>query len=164
VIADVLAAGLRGRGGGGFPRQEMGIARAQADGTRYIVCNADEGDPGAFMDRSLLEGESAPRARRLLIAAYAIGAEHAFIYCPGRVSAAIRRLESPWRKHVCTVLVGPNILGSGKGLHVEIVQGAGAFVCGEETAMISSIEGKRGMARNKPPYPAQHGFAAHRPA
>jgi NADH:ubiquinone oxidoreductase subunit F (NADH-binding)/(2Fe-2S) ferredoxin/ferredoxin len=162
VIADVLAAGLRGRGGGGFPTgKKWEIARAQADGTRYIVCNADEGDPGAFMDRSLLEGDPHRVLEGILIAAYAIGAEHAFIYCRAEYPLAIRRLEIAMAQARLYGLIGPNILGTGKSLHVEIVQGAGAFVCGEETAMISSIEGKRGMARNKPPYPAQHGFSGH---
>jgi NADH:ubiquinone oxidoreductase subunit F (NADH-binding)/NADH:ubiquinone oxidoreductase subunit E/NAD-dependent dihydropyrimidine dehydrogenase PreA subunit len=162
VIHDVIAAGLRGRGGGGFPTgKKWEIARAQADGTRYIVCNADEGDPGAFMDRSLLEGDPHRVLEGILIAAYAIGAEHAFIYCRAEYPLAIRRLEIAMAQARLYGLIGPNILGTGKSLHVEIVQGAGAFVCGEETAMISSIEGKRGMARNKPPYPAQHGFSGH---
>jgi NADH:ubiquinone oxidoreductase subunit F (NADH-binding) len=125
------------------------------------VCNADEGDPGAFMDRSLLEGDPHRVLEGILIAAYAIGAEHAFIYCRAEYPLAIRRLEIAMAQARLYGLIGPNILGTGKSLHVEIVQGAGAFVCGEETAMISSIEGKRGMARNKPPYPAQHGFSGH---
>jgi NADH:ubiquinone oxidoreductase subunit F (NADH-binding)/NADH:ubiquinone oxidoreductase subunit E len=162
VIESVLAAGLRGRGGGGFPTgKKWQIARAQTDTTRYIICNADEGDPGAFMDRSLLEGDPHRVLEGILLAAYAIGAEHAFIYCRAEYPLAIRRLEIAMAQARLYGLVGPNILGSGKSLHVEIVQGAGAFVCGEETAMIASIEGKRGTARNKPPYPAQHGFSGH---
>ncbi len=161
VIANVSAAGLRGRGGGGFPTgKKWQITRSQ-EGPRYIICNADEGDPGAFMDRSLLEGDPHRVLEGILIAAYAIGAEHAFIYCRAEYPLAIRRLEIALAQARLYGLVGPNILGSGKNLSVEIVQGAGAFVCGEETAMISSIEGKRGTARNKPPYPAQRGFAGH---
>ena len=162
VIADITAAGLRGRGGGGFPTgKKWSIARGQPDTRRYIVCNADEGDPGAFMDRSVLEGDPHRVLEGILIGAYAIGAEHAFIYCRAEYPLAIRRLEIAMAQARLYGLLGPNILGSGKSLHVEIVQGAGAFVCGEETAMISSIEGKRGMARNKPPFPAAHGFEGH---
>ncbi len=162
VIEEVTAAGLRGRGGGGFPTgKKWAVARAQADTTRYLVCNADEGDPGAFMDRSILEGDPHRVLEGMLIAAYAIGAEQAFIYCRAEYPLAIRRLEIALRQARLYGLIGANILGTGKDLDIEIVQGAGAFVCGEETAMISSIEGKRGMARNKPPYPAVHGFAGH---
>jgi NADH-quinone oxidoreductase subunit F len=162
VIREVTESGLRGRGGGGFPTgKKWEIARAQQDTTRFIICNADEGDPGAFMDRSVLEGDPHRVLEGILIAAYAIGAEQAFIYCRAEYPLAIRRLEIAMAQARLYGLIGPNILGTGKTLNVEIVQGAGAFVCGEETAMISSIEGKRGMARNKPPYPAAHGFAGH---
>jgi len=162
VIAQITAAGLRGRGGGGFPTgKKWAITRAQSETPRHLVCNADEGDPGAFMDRSLLEGDPHRVLEGMLIAAHAIGAEHAFVYCRAEYPLAIRRLEVALAQARLYGLVGPNILGTGKSLSIEIVQGAGAFVCGEETAMISSIEGKRGMARNKPPYPAQHGFARH---
>jgi NADP-reducing hydrogenase subunit HndC len=158
----VTAAGLRGRGGGGFATgKKWAIAAHQVDGERFIVCNADEGDPGAFMDRSVLEGDPHRVLEGILIGAYAIGAQHAFIYCRAEYPLAIRRLEIAMAQARLYGLLGPNILGTGKDLHVEIVQGAGAFVCGEETAMISSIEGKRGMARNKPPYPAAHGFHGH---
>jgi NADH-quinone oxidoreductase subunit F len=162
VIEQVTAAGLRGRGGGGFPTgKKWAIAAHQVDGERFIVCNADEGDPGAFMDRSVLEGDPHRVLEGILIGAYAIKAQHAFIYCRAEYPLAIRRLEIAMAQARLYGLLGPNILGTGKDLHVEIVQGAGAFVCGEETAMISSIEGKRGMARNKPPYPAAHGFHGH---
>ena len=162
VIERVTAAGLRGRGGGGFATgKKWAIAAHQVDGERFIVCNADEGDPGAFMDRSVLEGDPHRVLEGILIGAYAIGAQHAFIYCRAEYPLAIRRLEIAMAQARLYGLLGPNILGTGKDLHVEIVQGAGAFVCGEETAMISSIEGKRGMARNKPPYPAAHGFHGH---
>ena len=162
VIEQVTSAGLRGRGGGGFPTgKKWAVAAAQPDAERYIVCNADEGDPGAFMDRSVLEGDPHRVLEGILIGAYAIGSQHAFIYCRAEYPLAIRRLEVAIAQARLYGLLGPNILGTGKSLNVEIVQGAGAFVCGEETAMISSIEGKRGMARNKPPYPAVHGFSGH---
>jgi NADH-quinone oxidoreductase subunit F len=162
VIAQVSAANLRGRGGGGFPTgKKWEITRTQRDPKRYIVCNADEGDPGAFMDRSVLEGDPHRVLEGILIGAYAIGAAHAFIYCRAEYPLAIRRLQIAMAQARTYGLIGPNILGTGHNVHIEIVQGAGAFVCGEETAMISSIEGKRGMARNKPPFPAASGFAGH---
>jgi NADH-quinone oxidoreductase subunit F len=162
VTNEIIVANLRGRGGGGFPTgKKWEITRSQSDSKRFIVCNADEGDPGAFMDRSVLEGDPHRVLEGILIGAYAIGANHAFIYCRAEYPLAIRRLEIAMAQARSYGLLGPNILGTGQSLHVEIVQGAGAFVCGEETAMISSIEGKRGMARNKPPFPASSGFQGH---
>jgi NADH:ubiquinone oxidoreductase subunit F (NADH-binding)/NADH:ubiquinone oxidoreductase subunit E/NAD-dependent dihydropyrimidine dehydrogenase PreA subunit len=162
VIAEVSAAGLRGRGGGGFPTgTKWQIARGQADAERYLVCNADEGDPGAFMDRSVLEGDPNRVIEGMLIAAHAIGAHHAFIYCRAEYPLAIRRLEIALEQARAYGLLGANILGTGQSVHIEIVQGAGAFVCGEETALINSVEGGRGTASNKPPFPAERGFNRH---
>lgn len=162
IIALVTEAGLRGRGGGGFPTgKKWAAVRAQPDTERYLICNADEGDPGAFMDRSVLEGDPHRVLEGMLIGAYAMGVQHAFIYCRAEYPLAIRRLEIAIEQARMYGLVGQNILGANHHLELEIVQGAGAFVCGEETAMIASIEGKRGMAVNKPPYPAQAGFARH---
>ncbi|MBN1960913.1 MAG: NAD(P)H-dependent oxidoreductase subunit E [Deltaproteobacteria bacterium] len=162
IIELISEAGLRGRGGGGFPTgKKWAIVRAQKDNERFLICNADEGDPGAFMDRSILEGDPHRVLEGILIGAYAIGAQHAFIYCRAEYPLAIRRLEIAITQARKYGLIGKNILGSGINLEIEIIQGAGAFVCGEETAMIASIEGKRGMAVNKPPYPAQDGFNHH---
>jgi NADH-quinone oxidoreductase subunit F len=162
IVEQVTAAGLRGRGGGGFPTgRKWSIVRTQSEADRTLVCNADEGDPGAFMDRSLLEGDPHRVLEGMLIGAYAIGAHHAVIYCRAEYPLAVRRLETAIAQARSYGLVGANILGTGYSVHVEIVQGAGAFVCGEETALISSMEGKRGMARNKPPYPAEVGFYGH---
>ncbi len=162
VIEQVTAAGLRGRGGGGFPTgKKWSITRAQPDPERMLVCNADEGDPGAFMDRSILEGDPHRVIEGILIGAYAIGAPNAVIYCRAEYPLAIARLKLALSQARAYGLMGPNVLGSGQSIHIEIVQGAGAFVCGEETALISSMEGKRGMARNKPPYPAELGFYTH---
>ena len=162
VIEQIVASGLRGRGGGGFPTgKKWAATRAQPDHDRYLICNADEGDPGAFMDRSVLEGDPHRVLEGMLLGGYAIGAQHAFIYCRAEYPLAIRRLQIAIEQARTYGLIGDNVLGSNYALDIEIVQGAGAFVCGEETAMISSIEGKRGMAVNKPPYPAQSGFAGH---
>jgi NADH-quinone oxidoreductase subunit F len=162
VVEQVTAAGLRGRGGGGFPTgRKWSIVRTHAALDRTLVCNADEGDPGAFMDRSILEGDPHRVLEGMLIGAYAIGAHHAVVYCRAEYPLAVRRLEIAIAQARSYGLIGANILGTGMSIHIEIVQGAGAFVCGEETALISSMEGKRGMARNKPPYPAELGFYGH---
>lgn len=162
LISLIAASGLRGRGGGGFPTgKKWEIVRSQADPVRFIVCNADEGDPGAFMNRALLEGDPHRVLEGMIIGGYAIGAQQGFIYCRAEYPLAIKRLEIALEQARRYGLLGQNILGSGYGLEIEVVQGAGAFVCGEETALISSLEGKRGMASNKPPYPAQCGFQGH---
>ncbi len=162
IVETILASGLRGRGGGGFPTgRKWAIARSQPDPERYLVCNADEGDPGAFMDRSVLEGDPHRVIEGILLGAYAIGARKAFIYCRAEYPLAIRRLEVACAQARAYGLLGKNLLGAGFDIDLEVVQGAGAFVCGEETALIASIEGKRGMAQNKPPFPAEHGFRGH---
>ena len=159
VIDEVTKSGLRGRGGAGFPTGvKWGFAR-RADGSpKYVICNADEGDPGAFMDRSVLEGDPHSVLEGLLIASYAIGASEAYIYVRAEYPLAIQRLEIALAQAREKRLTGDSILGSSFNLDIRIRQGAGAFVCGEETALIMSIEGKRGMPRSRPPFPAQSGL------
>ncbi|HHW42140.1 MAG TPA: NADH-quinone oxidoreductase subunit NuoF [Syntrophomonadaceae bacterium] len=159
VIAEVKASGLRGRGGAGFPTWFKWQATRQAGGdTRYIICNADEGDPGAFMDRSVLEGDPHSVLEGMAIAGYAIGAEEGVIYVRAEYPLAIRRLEIAIGQAREEGMLGSNIFGSGFSFDIRIKQGAGAFVCGEETALIASLEGERGMPRLKPPYPAESGY------
>ena len=159
VIEEVKASGLRGRGGAGFPTWFKWQATRQAGGdTRYIICNADEGDPGAFMDRSVLEGDPHSVLEGMAIAGYAIGAEEGVIYVRAEYPLAIRRLEIAIGQAREEGMLGSNIFGSGFSFDIRIKQGAGAFVCGEETALIASLEGERGMPRLKPPYPAESGY------
>jgi NADH-quinone oxidoreductase subunit F len=159
VIDLVERAGLRGRGGAGFPTgTKWRFARkAQAD-VKYIICNADEGDPGAFMDRSVLEGNPHLVLEGMIIAAYAIGSRNAYIYVRAEYPIAIEHLKIAIAQAIEKGLLGDNILGTGLSLEIHIKEGAGAFVCGEETALIASIEGKRGMPRARPPFPAQAGL------
>ncbi|MDX9759670.1 MAG: NADH-ubiquinone oxidoreductase-F iron-sulfur binding region domain-containing protein [Bacteroidota bacterium] len=159
AIDDVLTAGLRGRGGGGFPTgKKWQFAHDQNSDKKYLICNADEGDPGAFMDRALLEGDPHRVVEGMIIAAYAIGASYGYIYCRAEYPLAIRRLEKTLRDAREYGLLGTNILGSGFSFDMRIKKGAGAFVCGEETALIHSIEGRRGMPRPRPPFPAVSGL------
>ncbi len=159
VLDEVLKSGLRGRGGGGFPTgRKWQLTRAQTNTPKYLVCNADEGDPGAFMDRSVLEGDPHRVIEGMLLGALAIGASHGYIYCRAEYPLAITRLLHAIDLLEQIGLLGDNILGSGFSFHLKLKQGAGAFVCGEETALLASIEGKRGMPRVRPPYPAQSGL------
>ncbi len=159
VIAEVERAGLRGRGGAGFPTGTKWKFARQAKGRpKYLICNADEGDPGAFMNRSLLESDPHAVLEGMVIAGYAIGAEEAYIYCRAEYPLAIERLKTATAQMEQAGLLGGNILGSGYSLHIKIKEGAGAFVCGEETALIASVEGRRGMPRVRPPFPAQSGL------
>lgn len=159
VIDDVLRAGLRGRGGGGFPTgKKWQLARDTPSDKKYLICNADEGDPGAFMDRALLEGDPHRVVEGMIIAAYAIGASSGYIYCRAEYPLAIRRLEKTLAAARAYGLLGTNILGSGFDFDLRIKKGAGAFVCGEETALMNSIEGRRGMPRPRPPYPTTAGL------
>ena len=159
VIEEIKKSGLRGRGGAGFPTGQKWEFCRRAPGTeKYLICNADEGDPGAFMDRSLLESDPHAVLEGMLIGAYAIGTEHGYIYCRAEYPLAIERLEKALKQMEEYGLIGDNILGSGFNFHVGIKEGAGAFVCGEETALMMSIEGKRGMPRPRPPFPAQSGL------
>lgn len=159
VIREVLSSGLRGRGGAGFPtgrKWELALKNKSSD--KYIICNADEGDPGAFMDRSVLESDPFRVIEGMLIAAYAIEANHGYIYCRAEYPLAIERLENSIAAMKAYGLLGKNILGSGFSFDLKVKKGAGAFVCGEETALIASIEGKRGMPKPRPPFPAQSGL------
>ena len=159
VIAQMSASGLRGRGGAGFPtgkKWEL-TAQEQAD-QKYVVCNADEGDPGAFMDRSILEGDPHTVLEAMTIAGYAIGATKGYIYVRAEYPIAVHRLTIAIQQAREYGLLGENILGSNHSFAIEIRLGAGAFVCGEETALLESIEGRRGQPRVKPPFPAQKGL------
>lgn len=159
VVDEIKKSGLRGRGGAGFPTGiKWELAYKQDDPEKYIVTNADEGDPGAYMDRSLLEGDPHTVIEGMAIAAYSIGASKGFIYCRAEYPIAIKRLQIAIKKAKQAGLLGKNILGSDFSFDLEIRMGAGAFVCGEETALLNSIEGKRGEPRKKPPYPAQKGL------
>jgi NADH-quinone oxidoreductase subunit F len=159
VIAEVKASGLRGRGGAGFPTGvKWGFAARAAGEKKYMICNADEGDPGAFMDRSLLEGDPHAVLEGMIIGAYAIGADEGYIYVRAEYPLAIARLEMAIQAAREQGLLGESILGSGFSFRVHVKQGAGAFVCGEETALMASIEGKRGMPLLRPPFPAEKGL------
>ena len=159
VCEEVLKSGLRGRGGGGFPTgQKWKFAlNAEAD-QKYMICNADEGDPGAFMDRAVIEGDPHKLLEGMAIGAYAIGATKAYCYLRAEYPLAIERFEEAIKQAHAWGLLGKNILGTGFDLEIVIKKGAGAFVCGEETALIHSIEGKRGMPRPRPPFPAISGL------
>lgn len=160
VIQDVLDSGIRGRGGGGFPTgMKWKFAKNYESEDKYIICNADEGDPGAFMDRSLLEGDPHSVLEGMIIAAYAIGANGGVIYCRAEYPLAIKRLEIAIEQARQKGYLGKNICGiEGFNFDIYVKEGAGAFVCGEETALIASVEGKRGMPRKRPPFPAESGL------
>ena len=159
IIEEVKKSGLRGRGGGGFPTgMKWMFARKSQGDVKYILCNADEGDPGAFMDRSVLEADPHAVLEGMIIAGYAIGAYQGYIYCRAEYPLAIKRLNIAIAQAREYGLLGENILGSGYSLDIEVYQGAGAFVCGEETALMASIEGRRGMPRPRPPFPATQGL------
>jgi len=159
VCKQVLDSGLRGRGGGGFPTgRKWQIAHDQRAEQKYLICNADEGDPGAFMDRAVIEGDPHRLVEGMAIAAYAIGASKAYVYIRAEYPLAIERLRTAIDQAKAAGLLGHDILGSGFNLDIVIKMGAGAFVCGEETAIINSIQGKRGMPRPRPPFPAVEGL------
>jgi NADH:ubiquinone oxidoreductase subunit F (NADH-binding)/(2Fe-2S) ferredoxin/Pyruvate/2-oxoacid:ferredoxin oxidoreductase delta subunit len=159
IIQEVKTSGLRGRGGAGFPTGLKWEFAHKAEGDiKYALCNADEGDPGAFMDRSVLEADPHAVLEGMIIAGKAIGAHQGYIYCRAEYPLAIKRLNIAIGQARDYGLLGKDILGSGHDFDIEIYQGAGAFVCGEETALMHSIEGKRGMPRPRPPFPAQQGL------
>ncbi len=159
VIQEVLDSGLRGRGGGGFPTgRKWQFAYAQPEGEKYVVCNGDEGDPGAFMDRSILEGNPLAVIEGMMIAGYAIGAQNGYFYVRAEYPIAVNRLRLAIQQAEELGLLGDNILGTDFSFRVHIRLGAGAFVCGEETALLNSIEGQRGMPRTRPPFPAVKGL------
>ena len=159
VIEEVKKSGLRGRGGAGFPTGMKWTFANKAKGDmKYVLCNADEGDPGAFMDRSVLEGDPHAVLEGMVIGGYAIGASQGYIYCRAEYPLAIKMLTRALEQTREYGLLGKDILGSGYSLDIEVYQGAGAFVCGEETALMGSIEGRRGMPRPRPPFPANQGL------
>ena len=159
VVDEVLASGLRGRGGGGFPsgRKWQFALNVESD-EKYVVCNGDEGDPGAFMDRSILEGNPLAVIEGIVIAGYAIGAQNGYFYVRAEYPIAVRRLRNAIKQAREIGLLGEHILGTDFSFDCHVRLGAGAFVCGEETALLNSIEGKRGMPRPRPPFPAVKGL------
>ena len=159
VIEQIRISGLRGRGGAGFPTWRKWQAASEAKGEKkYVVCNADEGDPGAFMDRSVLEGDPHAVLEAMMLCGFAIGACEGLIYVRAEYPLAVRRLRIAIEQLRAAGLLGENILGSGFSFDFRMMMGAGAFVCGEETALLASLEGGRGMPRPKPPFPAQSGY------
>ncbi len=161
VIEEVLASGLRGRGGAGFPAgKKWQFCRASKGTPKFVICNADEGDPGAFMNRRVLEGDPHAVIEGMIIAAYAIGSSRGYIYCRAEYPLAVRTLNIAIKQARALGLLGEDILGSGFSFDLEVRIGAGAFVCGEETALMGSIEGKRGEPRPRPPFPAVSGLWA----
>jgi NADH-quinone oxidoreductase subunit F len=159
ILDTITRSGLRGRGGAGFPTGVKWAAlRRQKNSPKYIICNADEGDPGAFMDRSLLEGNPQSVVEGLIIGAYALGAAQGFVYVRAEYPLAVEHLKAAIAQAEQYGLLGENILGSGLNFRLKIVQGAGAFVCGEETALIASIEGRVGEPQPRPPYPVEKGL------
>jgi len=159
VVAEVRKSGLRGRGGAGFPTGiKWELTARQKNDIKYVICNADEGDPGAFMDRSMIEGDPHSVLEGIIIGGYAIGATKGIIYIRAEYPLAIKRIEKAIEQAYQEGFLGKNILGSGFSFDVEIRLGAGAFVCGEETALMHSIEGSRGMPRPRPPYPSVEGL------
>ena len=159
VCKEMIASGLRGRGGGGFPTgKKWDLTRVEPGPKKYVICNADEGDPGAFMDRSVMEGNPNGVLEGMMIAARAIGADEGYIYVRMEYPLAIERVRTAIKQAEALGLLGENIFGSGKNFKIHVMEGAGAFVCGEETALIASVEGKRGMPKIKPPFPSQCGL------
>lgn len=159
VSEEIKKSGLRGRGGGGFPTgMKWQFAKASVSDKKYVICNADEGDPGAFMDRSVLEGDPHKILEGMAVCGYAIGADEGYIYVRAEYPLAIKRLRIAIEQAEAMGLLGENIFGSGFSFKLHIKEGAGAFVCGEETALMASIEGKRGMPRPRPPFPAVAGL------
>ncbi len=159
VCKTVLESGLRGRGGGGFPTGlKWDLTRKVQGDKKYVICNADEGDPGAFMDRSVMEGNPHSVIEGMMIAAKAIGADEGYIYVRAEYPLAVKRMRKAIADAEALGVLGDDIFGSGKSFKLHVMEGAGAFVCGEETALMASIEGLRGMPRPKPPFPAQSGL------
>jgi NADH-quinone oxidoreductase subunit F len=159
ICKTISESGLRGRGGGGFPTgRKWEAARIQNSAKKYVICNGDEGDPGAFMNRSVMEGNPHSVIEGLMIAARAIGANETLVYVRAEYPLAVERMRRAVKDAEREGILGKNVFGTGLSMKCEVMEGAGAFVCGEETAMIASIEGLRGMPRPKPPFPAQSGL------
>lgn len=159
VIAVIQESGLRGRGGAGFPTgRKWSLGNAQPGDIKYVICNGDEGDPGAFMDRLVLESDPHRVLEGLAIAAFAVGASEGYLYIRAEYPLAVHHVKTAIRQAEEHGILGSNMFGTGHTLRLEVREGAGAFVCGEETALIQSLEGRRGMPRLRPPYPVEHGF------
>ena len=159
IISEIDRSGLRGRGGAGFPTGEkFNICRSAGNSTKYVICNADEGDPGAFMDRAIIESDPHSVIEGMIIAAYAVGAHNGYIYVRIEYPLAVERIMTAIQQAKELSLLGDNILNSGFSFDIEVVRGSGAFVCGEETAMIASLEGTRGWPHHRPPFPATEGL------
>jgi NADH-quinone oxidoreductase subunit F len=159
ICEEMIRCGLRGRGGGGFPTgRKWELTRRQPGEKKYVICNGDEGDPGAFMDRSVMEGNPHSVLEGMMIAARAIGADEGYVYVRAEYPLAVRRVRNAVRAAEELGLLGDHLFGTERSLRIHVMEGAGAFVCGEETALMASIEGKRGMPRPKPPFPAQSGL------
>jgi NADH-quinone oxidoreductase subunit F len=159
VVEEIVKSGLRGRGGAGFPTgRKWRLCRDEPARTKYIICNADEGDPGAFMDRSILESDPHAVIEGMIIGGYAIGARYGYIYVRAEYPLAVKRVETALRQAKKLNLLGRNILGSDYSFDIRLFKGSGAFVCGEETALMASLEGRAGMPRHRPPYPSSHGL------
>ncbi len=159
ICEDMIRSGLRGRGGGGFATgKKWELTRRQPGEKKFVICNGDEGDPGAFMDRSVMEGNPHSVVEGMMIAARAIGADEGYVYVRAEYPLAVKRVRGAVIAAAEMGLLGDNIFGTGLSFRVQVMEGAGAFVCGEETALMGSIEGKRGMPRPKPPFPAQSGL------
>lgn len=159
LCEEILLSGLRGRGGGGFPTgRKWELTRIQPGPKKYVICNGDEGDPGAFMDRSVMEGNPHSVIEGMMITARAIGADEGYVYVRAEYPLAVKRMRKAIAAATQAELLGDNLFGTGQAFRLHVMEGAGAFVCGEETALIASIEGKRGMPSPKPPFPAQSGL------
>jgi len=159
VCDTILESGLRGRGGGGFPTgRKWHLTRVVEADKKYVICNGDEGDPGAFMDRSLMEGNPHRVIEGMMIAARAINADEGYVYVRLEYPLAVKRMRKAIEDALEAGILGDNVFGSGRTMHIHVMEGAGAFVCGEETALMASIEGKRGMPMPKPPFPAECGL------
>ena len=159
VCEELTHSGLRGRGGGGFPTgRKWELTRRQVSDKKYVICNGDEGDPGAFMDRSVMEGNPHSLVEGMMIAARAIGADEGFVYVRAEYPLAVQRVRQAVQDATAAGILGDNVFGSAAAFRIHVMEGAGAFVCGEETALMASVEGKRGMPRPKPPFPAQSGL------
>lgn len=159
VCDEIAASGLRGRGGGGFPTgRKWEAARVQESPKKYVICNGDEGDPGAFMDRSVMEGNPHCVVEGMMIAARGIGADEGYIYVRAEYPLAVKRMRKAVADAEAAGYLGDNLFGTDRSFRLEVMEGAGAFVCGEETALMASIEGRRGMPAPKPPFPAQKGL------
>ncbi|MDD5020514.1 MAG: NADH-quinone oxidoreductase subunit NuoF [Endomicrobiaceae bacterium] len=159
ICKEILSSGLRGRGGGGFPTgKKWELTKIQTEPKKYVICNGDEGDPGAFMNRSVLEGNPHSVIEGMIIASKAIGADEGYVYVRTEYHLAVERMKRAIKKAKEYGLLGNNLFGSNHNFELHVMEGAGAFVCGEETALIASVEGKRGMPKPKPPFPAQSGL------